>query len=268
MARLRGVTTRRNHTFYLALLERHAPAPAVNVADLAAISGGELAVGELLAGVDKRSGHRQLRHLAARAENTAPAIYRVKILSPRRRRNHLRGGFFIHSSKGIAPRHEHDRWREPVSLRVRGLPDHIRVILHQLRGQRPPLDRTAGIALRVRTHQNQRCFHCAASIASRSCQIQIEDFLRPRQQHEFHHSPLGPHQVAAVHLAYLAAVAARSADKLQPRHALQLGLELRRELRPKGIAVEHVSRPSARPLKKHIDGFLLRRAWQRLYLDI
>ena len=71
-----------------------------------------------------------------------------------------------------------------------------------------------------------------------------------------------------MHLAYLAAVAARPADKLQPRHSLQLGLELRRELRSKSIAVEHVSRPSARPLEKHIDGFLLRRAWQRLYLDI
>ena len=71
-----------------------------------------------------------------------------------------------------------------------------------------------------------------------------------------------------MHLAYLAAVAARPTDKLQPRHPLQFGLKLRREIRPKGIAIEHVSRPSARPLKKHIDGFLLGRAWQRLYLDI
>ena len=238
------------------------------MADLAAVGGGELAIGEVLAGVDKRAGHRQLRHLAARAENTAPAIYRVEILPLRRRRNHLRGGFFIHTAKGIAPRHEHDRRREPVPLRVRGLPHYIWVIRHQLRGQRPALDRTTRIALRMRTHQHQRRVQSAAPIAARPGQVQIEDFLRARQQHEFHHALLGPHQVAAVHLAYLAAVAARPADKLQPRHALQLGLELRRELRPKGIAVEHVSRPSARPLEKHIDGFLLRRAWQRLYLDI
>ena len=71
-----------------------------------------------------------------------------------------------------------------------------------------------------------------------------------------------------MHLAHLAAIAARPANKLQPCHTLQLDLELRCELRPKGIAIEHVARPSARPLEKHIDGFLLRRTWQRLYLDI
>ena len=42
MAFLRRIAARGDHAFYLALLERHAPAPAVNVADLAAVGGGGL----------------------------------------------------------------------------------------------------------------------------------------------------------------------------------------------------------------------------------